>query len=610
MPGLPWNSRFVRMRKTMKNTLFVLILLGTVALMAAFNLPGEFESQEVLLPEENETEPEEGAIPDGPEELRYALELEELMEIRPPDGKDRLLALSQRDDAVGYKACLFLARTYGHDEELNPEDLYRRALSLHDTRDIQKELALYLVSAGLVEEAGDVYNLLLPDHEAIEALLTLGASPESVAESLSEKGHWQALAAFVQEMPENQVSAGLEQHHLMALVRTGRHEEALSPLKKTLDEEPYDEELAWHYARALELSGRAGDALPYYEAAGERGHHRRGIILDNQEKLPEAADAFSAAPEPESRWRGARMWESLGKLEKALAVYMDLAENPSAVQDDAAYRAFVLLNRSEDERAGDYLEIIDRSPAWMERLNKETRWELEPKQPRETPGFIHRIEAYREAGRNGLADLELAIQSRQAAPWERVALGQWYLEADNYFMAVRQGIRALREYPCLEAYRTAYLKPFMEEVHRAAGDYQLDPYLLLAVMREESHYRSEVISSADARGLMQIMPATGKDIASRKNMDFELDMLFDPETNIRFGAWYLRAMLNMFDGDLDKALAAYNAGPGHARRWSESPLGREPLGFPTAITFIETREYITKVKNSYYTYLWLYENGP
>ena len=593
----------------MKKTLIALVLLGTVVLLAAFNLPGEFESQEVLLPEANETEPEEGVFQIAPEELRYVLELEALLDETPPDGKDRLLALSQRDDAVGYKASLFLARTYGNNEDINPEALYRRALSLLETRDIQKELALYLESAGLEEKARETYDLLLPDHEAIDALLAQGVSPESVAESLSEKGYWQTLAAFIQGMPQNQVSDALEKYRLMALVRTGKHEKAMSPLKKTLDEEPDNEDLAWHYARALELAGRAGDALLYYQAAGEQGHHRRGIILEQQGNLPEAAEAFSAAPEPESRWRGARMWESLGKPQKALAVYMSLAENGSAVQDDAAYRAYVLLTRSEDERADDYLAVIAPSPAWMERLDKETWWELEPKQPLQTPDFIHRIDAYRETGRNEMADLELAIQSRQVSPQQRLALGQWYLEEDNYFMAVRQGIRTLREYPCLEAYRMAYLKPYMDEVGRAAGDYDLDPYLLLAVMREESHYRKDVASSADARGLMQIMPATGKDIASRKNMDFELEMLFDPETNIRFGAWYLRSMLNMFDGNLDKALAAYNAGPGHARRWSESSLGREPYGFPTAITFIETREYITKVKNSYYTYLWLYENG-
>lgn len=102
------------------------------------------------------------------------------------------------------------------------------------------------------------------------------------------------------------------------------------------------------------------------------------------------------------------------------------------------------------------------------------------------------------------------------------------------------------------------------------------------------------------------MPATGKDIADRKGIDFKVEDLFDPETNIRFGAFYLRAMLDMFNRDLDRALAGYNTGPGHSRRWGNSPLGQEPGGFPTAITFIETREYITRVRNSFLTYQWLY----
>ena len=136
----------------------------------------------------------------------------------------------------------------------------------------------------------------------------------------------------------------------------------------------------------------------------------------------------------------------------------------------------------------------------------------------------------------------------------------------------------------------------------------MNPHLIWAIIREESYYRADIISWAGAIGLMQIMPATGQDIASRLSMTIEDSDLTNPEINIEFGTFYIRAMLDMFSEDTDKALAAYNGGPGNVSRWSNSVLGTTKEDFPTAITFFETQEYITKVKNSYHIYKWLYEN--
>lgn len=600
-----------------KKILPVLLVLGGL-LSIFFFLPEGFglrEVRDVFLPGSVENDGEEdynGAEQEPerelPEELYHAVKLDRLLGKTPPDGMEGLMELSTREDAVGYEASLTLARQYEQYEEINPELFYRRALSLHETNDVQEELALYLKEeVGKEDAAAEEFLQLLPGEDALKALEELQVPPETIIEALARKEHWATLVSFVQERSDSSLTGPAERYYLKALVQAGRYETALPLLEERVQEEETSQELIWHYARALEISGKPEKALEYYEAAGERGLYRRGIILANQGKTAEAAEVFSATPEPEGRWRGAHLWESLDDPQKALPVYMDLAQDESSVQDDAAYRAYVLLSRDGDERADEFLPVIASSPAWMERLDKEPQRELEPEQTLEEPLFIRRIEAYREHRLGRLADLELAIQLERVSPQERLALGQWYLEQGNYFRAVRHGIRLLRERPCLNAYRLAYPKPYLEEVRQAAEEYQLDPYLLLAVMREESHYRADVTSVAGARGLMQIMPSTGQDIADRKNEDFELEMLFDPETSIRFGAFYLRSVLDMFDGDLDQALAAYNAGPGHARRWGNSDLGQEPLGFPTAITFIETREYITKVKDSYLNYLWLYE---
>lgn len=128
----------------------------------------------------------------------------------------------------------------------------------------------------------------------------------------------------------------------------------------------------------------------------------------------------------------------------------------------------------------------------------ETREELHPI----APDFLKRSEAYRKSGLEELAHLELSIGTRLASLTEKVALGEWYQEQGNYFTAVRLGIAAFRERPCPRTYRLAYPRPFLELVLQAAEDYRLDPYLLLAVMREESQFRPDAVSRAGARGLM------------------------------------------------------------------------------------------------------------
>lgn len=147
-------------------------------------------------------------------------------------------------------------------------------------------------------------------------------------------------------------------------------------------------------------------------------------------------------------------------------------------------------------------------------------------------------------------------------------------------------------------WRLAYPRAYWPEVEHAAGAAGIDPLLLLALVREESRYDRTVISSARAVGLAQILPTTAA--AMTGDPSLTAHRLKDPATNLTLGARYLRLQLDRFDGDLRLALAAYNAGPGAARRWRN--LDTDPDYFIEKIGYAETRAYIRRVLGSYGVY--------
>jgi soluble lytic murein transglycosylase len=129
-----------------------------------------------------------------------------------------------------------------------------------------------------------------------------------------------------------------------------------------------------------------------------------------------------------------------------------------------------------------------------------------------------------------------------------------------------------------------------EDVIRQQADEKgVDAALIAAVIYSESKFEDQT-SSAGARGLMQITPEAAEFIERRSGgTTFELDDLGDPEINIRYGTFYLRELLDRYDGDEAAALAGYNAGPGNADEWRGADLTVEEIPFP------ETRAYVEEV---------------
>ncbi len=140
-----------------------------------------------------------------------------------------------------------------------------------------------------------------------------------------------------------------------------------------------------------------------------------------------------------------------------------------------------------------------------------------------------------------------------------------------------------------------YLTPYRDLAEAYSREHDLDPAWVFGLMRQESRFVDYARSSAGAQGLMQIMPATAKWIAQQKGLGRNAHArVTEPETNIRFGTFYLRNILDRLDRSPVLATAGYNAGPGRARRWqADTPL--EGAIYVESIPFTETREYVKKV---------------
>lgn len=152
---------------------------------------------------------------------------------------------------------------------------------------------------------------------------------------------------------------------------------------------------------------------------------------------------------------------------------------------------------------------------------------------------------------------------------------------------------------------TARLFPisYQEEIAQAASDYGQDPYLVAAMVRTESGYNAAAVSPAGAQGLMQLMPDTAEWVAGKLDKWGNSGPdLTDPADNLELGVWYLDYLSDMYNGDMELALAAYNAGHGNVDEWLAEAGGRDEFDV-TDIPFKETREYVERVERYRALYL-------
>lgn len=154
--------------------------------------------------------------------------------------------------------------------------------------------------------------------------------------------------------------------------------------------------------------------------------------------------------------------------------------------------------------------------------------------------------------------------------------------------------------------RVIFPWPWRDLIEAEAREFGVDPYLMAAVIRQESGFRRAVTSRAGARGLMQLMPGTAAQTASRLGVPWRDRLLVTPDANLHLGTAHFAMLVRRYRGNVVTALAAYNAGGRPVDRWARLPDARDPFWFVEGIPYPETRGYVRSVVRNRALYEALY----
>ncbi len=303
-------------------------------------------------------------------------------------------------------------------------------------------------------------------------------------------------------------------------------------------------------------------------------------------------------------WRG-RMAEDEGNKGLARAYYQKLAEN---------YRYFYYANLARERLSKVGEEMVD--PPVLDSLPRPQA------PPRDWEAPADNIRAQKAQLLANAALYDFAVAEMQAAspgspPWEAKSVAEIYNEQGSYIRSIETLKRAVPGYFAAEipqiprpVWEGLFPRPFWEELKRDATANRLDPHLVASLIRQESEFNPAAISRANAMGLMQLLPSVGKGMAKEmKIKHFSSDELLVADTNLRLGTRYFKHIVDHYDGQVEYALAAYNAGEDRVNDWRKNGNFADVEEFVESIPFTETREYVQAIMRNAVIYKLLYSKS-
>ena len=335
--------------------------------------------------------------------------------------------------------------------------------------------------------------------------------------------------------------------------------------------------------------------------------YRMGKRDDAKKLFEEQIELYPASAEVPAAiyWRG-RLAEEDGDKLLACAYYQKLAEN---------YRYFYYANLARSRMASLTIDAGDPPPE-PELFAKLPR---PAAAPHEWDAPADNVRAQKAQLLANAALYDFAVAEMQAAsagspPWEARSVADIYSEQGSYIHAIETLKRAVPAYFSAEipqiprpVWENLFPRPFWNELTRDSAANQLDPHLVASLIRQESEFNPAAISPAKAMGLMQLLPSVGKGLAKEmKIKHFSQDELLVANTNLLLGTRYFKHMVDHYGGQVEYALAAYNAGEDRVDDWRKNGNFADVEEFVESIPFTETREYVQAIMRNAALYKLLY----
>jgi soluble lytic murein transglycosylase len=384
---------------------------------------------------------------------------------------------------------------------------------------------------------------------------------------------------------------------LFAIARVARGDPAVAVSQWRAIEHRFDKaerayvwgQIAWqaalnHLPEALEWYALAGGATLSEEQLAWQA--RAALRAQDWPRLAQAVADMPPrlAGQPEWVYWAGRALAAQGSPEEATRLFERISGQPNFygnLADEELGRAIVVPPRASSPSAEELAAV--RANPGLRRALAVLRTDL-------------RIEGVREWVWNlrGMSDRQLlaaAELARGEGVWDR---------------AINTADRTLVEHD----YGLRYLAPFRDRVAAKAREVALDDGWVYGLMRQESRFVMDARSSVGAKGLMQLMPATARWVAQKIGLsNYHPSRVAEMDTNVTLGTHYLKMVLESLDNQPVLASAAYNAGPGRARKWrADRPL--EGAIYAETIPFNETRDYVKKVMSNAVYYAMLFEDRP
>jgi soluble lytic murein transglycosylase-like protein len=467
---------------------------------------------------------------------------------------------------------------------LSPQDVLRRAqsfldgnssraaiLTLNQVPDEERDFEWHLLQARSLTRGGDgrealgVLGLLMPADSGERASLEW----ERVL-AMAEAGEADAAAVSLAKLVRTHAQLELSAGALRRLYKDFLNADLLDPAVDTLR--------LLRRIDPLDQTG-SGDLWERGWRDYQAGRHEEAVrswsVL--AEIYPEDGDA------QRGRYWQARALEALGRGEEAHAIYRQLVVS-SDTSDFYARQALTRLG----ETASAAVTEIAQAPA--------ADWPAEP--------ALRRAKLLTDLGLDELASREVELVADKASPRDVLALKGLILCHKG---EQRTGLVMLREaFPALggpyqasvpaEVLFAYYPLTFGDQIRECARATGLPGHLIAGIIRQESAFDPRATSPVGARGLMQLMPLTAREVAGKVGVGYTPDGLYDPAMSVRLGSVYFRELLDRFDGNVELALASYNGGPNRIQRlWTEKGPDAQLADFVETLDLDESRNYVKRI---------------